>query len=98
MSIHIKKNISNLPVYFILVLILLVQSSISVAQLKSKTDLRIQKTNMKTPYKAIIDADYTLEEALAGSRVPFSVKKNLELITVTYYGFDSSLHQGRPEN
>jgi len=43
----------------------------------------------------IVDANYTLEESMEGTTVPASIKKNLELITVQYYGFDGLLHQGQ---
>ncbi|MFC2103424.1 M15 family metallopeptidase [Bacteroidota bacterium] len=43
----------------------------------------------------IIDSEYILLEALEGIDVPYSVRKNLEIITVTYYGFDQKLHQGQ---
>jgi hypothetical protein len=42
----------------------------------------------------IIDSDFSLEEALSGISIPPSVKKELELVTVKYYGFDDKLHQG----
>ena len=45
--------------------------------------------------KIIIDADYTIEEALRGGNIPSSVKNTLELVTVNYYGFDGKLHQGQ---
>ncbi len=43
----------------------------------------------------MVDADYTLEEALEGSSVPFNIKENLRLVTVTYYSFDKKLHRGQ---
>jgi len=43
----------------------------------------------------IIDSEYNLLEALEGISVPYSIRKNLELVTVTYYGFDDKLHQGQ---
>jgi len=43
----------------------------------------------------IIDSEYTLEEALRGITIPSSVKEELELVTVSYYGFDGLLHRGQ---
>ena len=43
----------------------------------------------------VIDADYTLEEALEGITIPAYIKKDLRLVTVQYYGFDGRLHQGQ---
>lgn len=45
--------------------------------------------------KIMIDADYTFDEALRGSSIPSSVKNNLDLVSVKYYGFDGKLHQGQ---
>ena len=45
--------------------------------------------------EVILDSDFQLEEALYGQRIPASVKANLTLITVYYYGFDDKLHQGQ---
>jgi hypothetical protein len=43
----------------------------------------------------IIDSEFTLEEALFGQKIPASVKTNLTLINVFYYGFDEKLHHGQ---
>jgi len=43
----------------------------------------------------IIDADFTLDEALSESNIPSTVRNTLELVTVYYYGFDGRLHQGQ---
>lgn len=43
----------------------------------------------------IIDSEFTLEEALYGQKIPASVKTNLTLINVFYYGFDEKLHHGQ---
>jgi len=43
----------------------------------------------------ILDSEFTLEEALNGQRIPASVKANLTLINVFYYGFDEKLHHGQ---
>jgi len=43
----------------------------------------------------ILDSDVQLEEALYGQKIPATVKADLTLITVSYYGFDDKLHQGQ---
>jgi len=45
--------------------------------------------------EVIVDSDFKLEKALFGQRIPASVKANLTLVTVFYYGFDEKLHQGQ---
>ena len=45
--------------------------------------------------KIVIDSDYTLEEALEGSSVPYNIKENLRLVEVSYYSFDNRLHRGQ---
>ncbi len=43
----------------------------------------------------IIDSEYNLLQALEGINIPYSIRKDLKLVTVTYYGFDDKLHQGQ---
>jgi len=43
----------------------------------------------------ILDSQFTLDEALIGQKIPASVKTNLTLVNVFYYGFDEKLHQGQ---
>ncbi len=43
----------------------------------------------------IIDSDMTFEQAIAGTKAPENIKKNLVLIDVQYYSFDDKLHQGQ---
>jgi hypothetical protein len=43
----------------------------------------------------IIDSEYNLLEALEGINIPYSIRKNLSIISVIYYGFDGKLHQGQ---
>ena len=43
----------------------------------------------------IVDANYTLESSLAGLQFPDSIRKTLQLVTVTYYSFDNKLHLGQ---
>ena len=56
----------------------------------SLNDVTIKSTSAIT-----IDSDLTLEEAINGQQIPESTKENLEIVTVQYYGFDNSLHQGQ---
>lgn len=50
---------------------------------------------MLTKDVKIIDSDYSLLEALEGINVPYSIRRELRLVTVTYFGFDDELHQGQ---
>lgn len=43
----------------------------------------------------IIDSQYTFEEAIAGSKAPIEIIKQLELIDVQYYSTDEKLHKGQ---
>ncbi len=43
----------------------------------------------------IIDSDYSLEDALKGINSPEEIKRNLRLVDVQYFSFDSKLHQGQ---
>lgn len=43
----------------------------------------------------ILDSEFTLDEALIGQKIPASVKTNLTLVNVFYYGFDEKLHHGQ---
>jgi hypothetical protein len=43
----------------------------------------------------IIDSEYNLLQALEGINIPYSIRKDLKLVTVRYYGFDDKLHQGQ---
>jgi len=43
----------------------------------------------------ILDSGFTLDEALIGQKIPASVKTNLTLVNVFYYGFDEKLHHGQ---
>lgn len=45
--------------------------------------------------KAIIDCNYTFEEAIKGIEIPESIVNQIALIDVEYYSFDSALHKGQ---
>jgi hypothetical protein len=46
-------------------------------------------------HEIIIDCHYSFTEAIAGSKAPKSILKELELITVQYYSMDGKIHQGQ---
>ncbi len=43
----------------------------------------------------IVDSELTLEEALAGLKIPQNIRKTLAIITVKYWGFDNKIHKGQ---
>ena len=45
--------------------------------------------------RVIIDSNYSLEEIFENEKIPLKIKKNLRLISVTYFSFDNKLHQGQ---
>lgn len=50
---------------------------------------QVQSQNM------IVDAHYTFEEALKGTKAPKGIIQHLTLLDVEYYGFDGFLHRGQ---
>ncbi len=52
---------------------------------------------VETPTKdtVLIDANYTFEQAIEGSKAPQSIIDQLTLITVHYYSMDGKIHQGQ---
>ena len=80
---------------FLLITILSSLTSFILAQQNSQTIGYIPTTKQATKSEVIIDSDYTLEEALKGITIPTSVKEELEIVTVSYYGFDGLLHRGQ---
>lgn len=61
----------------------------------SHYDRSTDNINSNQSIELIMDSDLNLLEALEGSSVPYSIRKNLEIVTVTYYGFDNKLHKGQ---
>lgn len=43
----------------------------------------------------IIDAQFTREQVFSGKEIPAAVIRSQELITVFYWGFDDTIHQGQ---
>ena len=80
---------------FISVVLFSSLTSIILAQQNSQTVGYIPTNEQAAKSKEIIDADYTFEEALQGITIPHSVKEELELVNVSYYGFDGKLHSGQ---
>ena len=78
-----------------LIIILFLTTSTNAQQNQMPTGYSIYSEQSAPVQKIIIDADYTIEEALRGGNIPSSVKNTLELVTVNYYGFDGKLHQGQ---
>ncbi len=65
----------------------------------SETGPEPDVTNFKHTQEAfeeiLIDADYTLDEALAGIEIPGWIRNELTLVNVEYYSFDDKLHRGQ---
>jgi hypothetical protein len=51
--------------------------------------------NIKEQVAPILDCNYTFDEAVKGLEIPKSKLKQLTLIEVEYYSFDSKLHKGQ---
>lgn len=49
----------------------------------------------KVHQKIIVDCNYTFNEAIASSKAPNSIIKQLELIKVLYYSKDGKIHSGQ---
>ncbi len=45
--------------------------------------------------EVIVDCNYSFEESISGIDIPKAIKKNLVLLNVEYYSFDSKLHRGQ---
>ncbi len=55
----------------------------------------LQDSLMNLKEQAIVDCDYSLEEALIGSAASDAIKNNLSLVDVYYYSFDKKIHKGQ---
>ena len=65
---------------------------------KSENKERIQvvaQTTKELKDTAIVDCNYTFEEAVCGSNAPQQIIKELQLIDVQYYSTDGKLHKGQ---
>lgn len=67
--------------------------------ISSGTELEPDVINFKQTQDAfveiLIDADYTLDEALEGIDIPGWIRNELTLVNVEYYSFDDKLHRGQ---
>ena len=70
-------------------------TSLILAQQNSQTIGYIPANQQSAKSIVIIDSNHSLEEALEGITIPTSVKEDLEIVTVSYYGFDGILHEGQ---
>ena len=61
--------------------------------------IQYDETNGNSSFDSIqelvIDSDCDLDEALCGQNIPGIIKDKLELVTVSYYGFDDKIHKGK---
>ena len=81
---------------FILIAILSSLTSLLLAQQNSQNVGFIPNNEQSSKNELIIiDSDYSFEEALQGITIPSTVKDELEIVTVSYYGFDGLLHRGQ---
>lgn len=58
-----------------------------------KKDGKTSRRELKQ--KVIVDCNYTFEEAIAGTKAPKSILKELKLIDVEYYSIDGKIHAGQ---
>jgi peptidoglycan LD-endopeptidase CwlK len=72
------------------------------AQLTAQSFAKSESGKVKHPHKQVqdndtllIDSDMNFEQAISGINIPANQIKQLELITVYYYGFDDKVHQGQ---
>jgi len=56
---------------------------------------RVSNSRSKTENEVIVDCHYTLSEAIAGSKAPERVLRQLKLIDVQYYSTDGKIHKGQ---
>lgn len=77
--------------------VLLIFGLILITPVQLFSQLKINNTIEDIPDSSgiLIDANYTTDEALEGSTIPSSVKNELRLVTVQYFGYDDNLHQGQ---
>lgn len=56
-----------------------------------------QKPKSARPARSveIVDSALTLQAALAGEKIPAAVRRDLTLVTVSYWSFDHKLHRGQ---
>ncbi len=79
--------------------VLIVQLSIDTFPQKRQEIIHYSESNGNSSFDSlqelVIDSDCDLIEALTGQNIPGIIKDKLELVTVSYYGFDDKIHQGK---
>ena len=89
----------NLSVCKIILAALVILLSNRLFAQKSQESINYSKSNGNSSFdsisEVIIDSDCDLNEALSGQSIPEVVKDKLKLVTVSYYGFDDKIHQGK---
>jgi hypothetical protein len=88
----------SLTYYIIFVALLIFISNELLAQ-ESQQLIQYDETNGNSSFNSmqelVIDSDCDLDEALGGQNIPGIIKDKLELVTVSYYGFDDKIHKGQ---
>jgi len=88
-----------LLIYKVIFAALFVLLSNRIFAQKSQELINYSKSNGSSYFdstpEVIIDSDCDLDEALSGQNIPVVVKDKLELVTVSYYGFDDKIHKGK---
>lgn len=91
MKISLTYNIVFIALLFLI-------SNELVAQ-ENQQLIQYDETNGNSSFDSIqelvIDSDCDLNEALCGQNIPGIIKDKLELVTVSYYGFDDKIHKGK---
>lgn len=85
-------------IFFVILITNATLPSQLLAQNFRNSEKQKQKDSTKDLQKSdtlIIDSDITFEQAISGINIPIYQKKQLELITVYYFGFDNKVHRGQ---
>ena len=81
--------------FFRLIPLVLILAVMSCRTEPQKVVIKKHTVHKKAVSLPIVDCNYTLEEAIAGTRAPQHIIDQLELIVVRYYSVDGKLHQGQ---
>jgi hypothetical protein len=83
----------------VILAVLVILSSTTLFAQKSQELINHSESNGNSSFDSIpdviIDSDCDLNNALSGQSIPEVVKDKLRLVTVSYYGFDDKIHQGK---
>jgi hypothetical protein len=90
-----KYFFSNVPVSIVLAASLLISNQLFAQGNPQLMGYSSDSEMNNYSEQVFLDAELTLEEALTGQKIPSSLKRNLVLVDVQYYGFDEKLHQGQ---